>query len=172
MSKSTEEGTNPGVGGRRVSGKRATIRWNAILVGWLVAAVSGVVISFLIGVLYDLVLGAPAWDVGTGATEVVVSLVSGFLAYLLGGFTAGRISGHLGNISGVLAAVLGVIVGVGLGLALDSSGTVFAWGVAIPPANFGLGRVDRLPTLFLLLVNVFGGYVGGELGEPSRPKFE
>jgi hypothetical protein len=153
-----------------VSGKRAPIRWNAILVGWLVAAVSGVVISHLIGGLCDLVLGVPTWDVGTGATGVVVSLVSGFLAYLLGGFTAGRISGHLGNISGVLAAVLGVIVG--LGLAFDSSGTFFAWGVAIPPANFGLGRVDRLPTLFLFLVNVFGGYVGGELGEPSRPKFE
>lgn len=143
-----------------------------VVLGWLVAGSSGVAISLLLGGLYGLMLVPPVGNARAGATWVVVALASGFLAYLLGGFTAGRVSGRSGGLHGALSAVLGLVVGVGLGLVLARFGTVFALGVAMPPANFGLSRDGWLPSLLLFSVDLFGGYVGGVLGEPSRPNFE
>jgi hypothetical protein len=40
----------------------------------------------------------------------------------------------------------------------------------MPPANFGLAGSVLLAGLLLFLVNVFGGYVGGKLGETPRPE--
>jgi hypothetical protein len=42
--------------------------------------------------------------------------------------------------------------------------------VAAPPANFGLGGEALVAGLLLFLSDLFGGYVGGELGEPGRPR--
>lgn len=142
------------------------IHWGGVALGWLVAAVSGVAISLLLGALYGLVLAHPAKGDGVGAT------VSGFLAYLLGGFVAGRTPGRSGGLNGALTAILGLIVGVAMGFILAPSGVALTWAVATPPANFGPGGSGRFAGLLLFLANLFGGYVGGELGEPPRPNFE
>ncbi len=104
------------------------------------------------------------------ATVVVSSLISGFLAYLLGGFVAGRSAGSSGGLNGAMTAVFGLMLGLVVGAALAIFGATFAGGVAMPPANFGLARDVVLIGLLLFLVNLFGGYVGGKLGEPSRPE--
>lgn len=152
---------------------RKGVRWGSVALGWLVATVAGLAISLLSGALYGLVATPPAQIGGqTGgftATVVVVSLISGFLAYFLGGFVAGRSSGYSGGLNGAMTAVFGLIVGVALGAVLALFGVVFAGGVAVPPVNFGLGTGTLLAGLLLFLVNLFGGYVGGKLGEPSRP---
>ena len=146
------------------------IRWGSVALGWLVAAVVGPLISLVLGGFYGLVDGPPAESGEITAGFVVISLVSGFLAYLAGGFVAGRSAGYSGGLNGVMTAVFGLIVGVVVGAIFALVGVTFAEGVAMPPANFGLAGDVLLAGLLLFLVNLFGGYVGGKLGEPTRPE--
>lgn len=147
------------------------IRWGRVVLGWLVAAAAGAVIRPLLGALYGSLAALPAGTGASNATTLVLALVSGFLAYLVGGFTAARSSGRSGALNGAMTAVLGLVVGLAASAALAPFDAVFAWGVAAPPANFGLGGEDLAGGLLLFLSNLFGGYVGGELGEPARPEF-
>ena len=149
---------------------RKGIRWGSVVLGWLVAVVAGSVMSLFFTGLYGLVGEPPAEGGEVTAGAIIASLVSGFLAYLLGGFVAGRYAGYSGGLNGAMTAVFGLIVGLVVGTILSVLGTTFAGGVAIPPANFGLAGGVVLAGLFLFLVNLFGGYVGGKLGEPSRPE--
>jgi hypothetical protein len=146
------------------------IRWGSVALGWLVAAVAGSLISLLFGGLYGLVDGPPAEGGKITAGFVVISLVSGFPAYLAGGFVAGRSAGYSGGLNGAMTAVFGLILGLVVGAILAVFGVTFAEGVAMPPANFGLTGGVLLASLILFLVNLFGGYIGGMLGEPSRPE--
>jgi hypothetical protein len=145
------------------------IRWRSVALGWFFAAVIGSLLNLLFSVLYGLVDEASAEGGKVTAGFVVVSLVSGFLAYLVGGFVAGRSAGYSGGLNGAMTAVLGLIIGLAAAVILASVGVTFAEGVAMPPANFGLSGGVLLASLVLFLVNLFGGYVGGELGEPTRP---
>jgi hypothetical protein len=146
------------------------IRWGSIALGWLVAVVAGSLISLILGGLYGLVDEPPAEGGEITAGFVVVSLVSGFLAYLAGGFVAGWSAGYSGGLNGAMTAVFGLILGLVVGVILAVLGVTFAQGVAMPPANFGLAGGVLLAGLVLFLVNLFGGYIGGKLGEPSRPE--
>ena len=147
----------------------AGIRWRSVALGWFFAAVVGSLLNLLFSVLYGLVDEASAEGGKVTAGFVVVSLVSGFLAYLVGGFVAGRSAGYSGGLNGAMTAIFGLILGLVVASILSIVGTTFAEGVAMPPANFGLTGGALVATLVLLLVNLFGGYVGGKLGEPSRP---
>jgi hypothetical protein len=131
-----------------------------------VAVVVGSLISLLLGGLYGLVDGLPAEGGEITASFVVISLVSGFLAYLAGGFAAGRSADYSGGLNGAMTAVFGLVMGT----ILTILGVTFAEGVAMPPANFTLAGGVLLAGLVLFIVNLFGGYVGGKLGEPSRPE--
>ena len=146
------------------------IRWGSVALGWLVAAVVGSLLSLLFSALYGLVDEPPAESGEVTAGFVVLSLVSGFLAYLAGGFVAGRSAGYSGGLNGAMTAVFGLILGVIVAAILTVLGVTFAEGVAMPPANFGLAGGVLLAGLVLFLVNLFGGFVGGKLGEPSRPE--
>lgn len=146
------------------------IRWGSVILGWLAAVVAGLAISLVLTGFYGLVAGPPAVTSPPSAGVVVISLVSGFLAYLLGGSVAGKSAGYSGGLHGAMTAVFGLTVGLVVGTILAVFGATFAGGVAIPPANFGLARGVLLAGLLLFLANLFGGYVGGKLGEPSRPE--
>jgi hypothetical protein len=146
------------------------IRWGSVALGWLVAAVVGSLLSLLFSGLYGLVDDPPAEAGEITAGFVVISLVSGFLAYLAGGFVAGRSAGHSGGLNGAMTSVFGLILGLVVGVILAIFGVTFASGVAMPPANFGLTGGVLLAGAILFLINLFGGYVGGKLGEPSRPE--
>ena len=146
------------------------IRWGSVALGWLVAVVVGSLISLIFSGLYGLVDGQPAESEEITASFVVISLVSGFLAYLAGGFVARRSAGYSGGLNGAMTAIFGLILGLVVGTILAGLGATFAQGVAMPPANFGLAGDVLLAGLVLFLVNLFGGYVGGKLGEPSLPE--
>lgn len=146
------------------------VRWGAVSWGWAVAVFSGIVISFLVRLLYGF-FAEPPVERGE-LTVAVVSIVSGFLAYLVGGYVAARLARYSGGKHGALTAVFGLVVGIILAVVLALLGLVFTEGVAMPPASFGLSDGALLAGLILFLVNLFGGYVGGKLGEPSRPKNE
>ncbi len=146
-----------------------SIRWTAVALGWAVAVLTGVVLSPLLRALYGLLAG-PGAERGSFTTAVVVvSLVTGFLSYLLGGFVAARVARFSGLKHGALTAFVGLTVGAVLALILMPFRAVFAEGVALPPACFGLEGDALVAGLILFLVNLFGGFVGGTLGEPLRP---
>lgn len=147
-------------------------RWGAIAFGWAIAVVAGVVISPSLRLLYGLFAEPPVERGELTAALVVVSLVSGFLAYLVGGYVAARAADRSGGKHGALTAVFGLVAGIVLAVVFALWGVIFAEGVALPPAAFGLASAALLAGLILFLVNLFGGYVGGKLGEPSEPKTE
>ena len=151
-------------------GERKGVRWGSVALGWLVAAAAGTAIRPLLGTLYGSLTGLPAEVGAPNATAMVLAVVSGFLAFLLGGFTAGRSSGRSGALNGAMTAVLGLVLGLAASALLVPFDVVFAWGVAAPPANFGLGVQALVAGPLLFFSDLFGGYVGGVLGAPTRPE--
>ncbi len=144
------------------------VRWKSVALGWLVAILVGTVVSPILTALYGLVVDPPVKRGEFTATVVVISLVSGFLAYLPGGYVAGRSARCSGGLNGAMTAVFGLILGVILAPILAVLGATFPEGVAVPPASFGLIGEALLAGLILFLVNLFGGYIGGKFGEPPQ----
>ena len=142
------------------------IRWGAAAMGWIVASAAGVLLSPAIRFLYGLVVEPTVERGEFTSTVVAISLVSGFLAYLLGGYVAGKVAGHSGGLNGAMTAVFGLAVGLVLASVLALFGVLFSEGVTMPPAGFGFAGTALLAGLLLFLVNLLGGYVGGKLGEP------
>ncbi len=147
-------------------------RWGAVGLGWVVAVLAGIVISPILRLLYGLFAEPPVERGEFTAAVVVVSLVSGFLAYLIGGYAAARLAGHAGGKHGALTAVFGLIVGIVLAAVLSLFGVLFVEGVAVPPVGFGLAGAALIAGLLLFLVNLFGGFVGGKLGDPAHPEIK
>jgi hypothetical protein len=146
------------------------LRWKSIVVGWLVAAVTGLVISPLLRGLYGSAAPPPIERGDFTAGLVIVSLVSGFLAYLAGGYVAAGIARRSGGLHGAMTAVFGLAVGIPLTFALAAFDAVFVEGVAAPPSSFDLNEREALLAGFLLFAaNLFAGYVGGKLGELPEP---
>ena len=81
---------------------------------------------------------------------------------------AAKMSRYSGGKHGALTAVFGLIIGIILAIVLALFGLVFAEGFTVPPASFGFAGAALVAGLVLFLVNLFGGFIGGKLGEPSR----
>lgn len=156
----------------RSTGARDGIRWDAVVLGWAVAAFLGILTNIIFRHIYGMIAEPPVEAGELTATVVVLSGVSGFLSYLVGGYAAAKRAGHRGGRHGALTAVFGLIVGVVLAIVLVLFGAVLGEGVAevvVPPASVGpIGAVWAFGAI-LFLINLFGGLVGGKLGEPSRP---
>ncbi len=144
------------------------VSWRSVALGWVVAVLVGAVVSPTLRTLYGLVVEPPLERGEFTATVVVISLVSGFLAYLVGGYVAGRSARYSGGLNGAMTAVFGLALGLILASVLAVFGVIFPEGVAVPPACFGLIGEALLAGLILFFVNLFGGYVGGKLGESPQ----
>ncbi len=153
------------------SGKGGT-RWGAVALGWVLAVLTGIVTGTILRQAYGLLAEPPVEGGELSATVVVISVVSGFLSYLVGGYAAARMARYSCGRHGALTAVFGLIVGVILAIVLVFVGTLFAEGLAalaVPPSSFGpIGAAWAAGGLILFLVNLFAGFVGGKLGEPSN----
>lgn len=152
--------------GNRTAGARDGIRWEAVALGLAAAVLTGIVTSTLVRLLYGFLAGPEVERGAFTAAVVVVSLVAGFLSYLVGGYVAARLARRSGHKHGALAAFAGLGAGVVLASVLTPFGAVFAEGVALPPSCFGLEGDAALAGLVLFLTNLFGGFVGGTVGEP------
>ena len=156
----------------RTTGARGGIRWDAVVFGWAVAVFVGILTNILFRQIYGLLAEPPVVAGELTATVVVISGTSGFLSYLVGGYAAAKRARHSGGGHGALTAVFGLIVGVVLGIVLVLFAAVLGEGVVevvVPPASVGpIGAVWAFGAI-LFLINLFGGLVGGKLGEPSRP---
>lgn len=147
--------------------KAGGIRWTAVSLGWAAAVLAGFAINPFLRGLYSLLAEPPLRRGDFTLAIVVVSLLSGFLAYLIGGYVAAKQARASGGTNGAMTAVFGLLVGSVLAIILTVFGMVFPEGVALPPAGFGFDDEVLLAGVFLFLVNLFGGFVGGKLGEPS-----
>jgi MFS family permease len=141
------------------------IRWEGVAVGWLVALPVGLVLGPLARGVYDALTGATVLPGKLTSGLVIVSIVSGFLAYLFGGYVAGRFARRAGGLHGAMTAVLGAAAGAVLG----AFGVAVSGGVLVALVGLGFGEVTAATAVALFLAYLFGGYVGGKLGEPSRP---
>ena len=84
------------------------IRWESIALGWLVALPAGLLLGPLLRGAYDVLTGASVTPGKLTSGLVIVSVVTGFLAYLFGGYVAGRFARRAGGVHGAMTAVLGV----------------------------------------------------------------
>lgn len=143
------------------------LRWRAVALGWLAAVLAGFAISPLLRSVYGLMTEPPIPRDEFTLAMVTVSLLSGFLAYLFGGYVAATRARVSTGTNGAMTAVFGLVAGAFLGGVLAVFGEIFPEGVALPPAVFGLNGRTLLAGAILFLVNLFGAFVGGKLGEPS-----
>ncbi len=106
-------------------------------------------------------------------------LVTQFLAYLWGGYTAGRMARGSGLVNGILVAVVAIVLVAILGGILAAiSGS--AGGVNPPPPDpqtlpLPLGRLTDILTgigIALLVTMFVGGALGGWLGAKWHTKLE
>ena len=143
----------------------ANFRWEGVALGWLVALPAGLLLGPLFRAAYDATTGSAVTPGKFTAGLVIVSLVSGFLAYLFGGYVAGRFARKAGGLHGAMTAVLGAAMGA----VLAAFGIAVSGGVLVALFGLGFGEVTASTAIALFLAYLFGGYVGGKLGEPSEP---
>jgi hypothetical protein len=141
------------------------IRWEGVALGWLVALPAGLLLGPLLRAAYDAMTGSVVTPEKFTAGLMIVSLVSGFLAYLSGGYVAGKLARRAGGLHGAITAIVGAAAGAVLG----ALGIAVSGGILVALLGLGLGKITVSAALALLLAYLFGGYVGGKLGEPSRP---
>jgi hypothetical protein len=127
------------------------IRWPAVLLGFVVAA--------LVGVL----LGSGARFAGIENPGSQASLE--FFALLVGGYVAGRLGGRVGVMQGLAVAVIFILV----------SASIKAWWEIDLASRFGpqvLGPMDMGGLILGDLVHLTGACAGGWLADIGRPRVE
>ena len=130
----------------------------------LKAITAGAVVAVLAGTLVGLVAPTPSGDPTDPGT--LISALSGLLAYLPGGYLAGRISGEHGSLNGLSTAVAGLLLGVVVGVFLFAAGLGAG---EMPPDSMNATGVAVAGLVSLVLAFV-GAYAGGKLGERSAPR--
>ncbi|MGF1471292.1 MAG: hypothetical protein ACFB50_06045 [Rubrobacteraceae bacterium] len=148
------------------------LNWGAIVWGWAVAIVTGILVNIIFEAAHVFVFsGNPLEPPNLTTALVAISLVSGFLAHFAGGYVAGRKSQAHGGLQGVMVAVLGflfvvVAVAVVSAILVATAGIVLVeGGISFPTVTLGFAGGALLASLVLLIFNILGGYFGGKLGE-------
>jgi hypothetical protein len=142
-----------------------SVRWESVAVGWLVALPTGLLLSPLLRAVYDATTGSVVTPEKITSGLVIISIVSGFLAYLSGGFVEGKLARKAGGLHGAITAMVGAVAGAVLG----ALGIAVSGGMLVALLGLGFGKITVSAALALFMAYLFGGYVGGKLGEPSRP---
>ena len=148
------------------------VNWRAVILGWVVAIVAGIVLNLLFEAAHILLFGGEALNAANLTTVVVtISLISGFLAHFAGGYVAGRRARVSGGLHGVMVAILGfifVVVAVAIvsAILVATAGIVLIeGGLPLPSVTLGFAGGALLASLALLILNLLGGLFGGKLGE-------
>lgn len=147
------------------------IDWGAVVLGWVVAVVVGLVISLILQGVYALVAEAPREGQEAATAVLVLSVLTGFAAYLVGGYVAGRRAGSAGGLNGAMTAVFGIVVGIVLAIILIVLSLIAFGGEGLPTAPVGFGGIAEgafLAVLLVFVANLLGGYLGGRLGGSGR----
>jgi hypothetical protein len=165
-----------------VSSARGGISATAVITGVVVALGAMFLLSALAGgiltaagITPDDVTESGAIEVGIGAGIVVV--IAQFVAYLWGGYTAGRMARGAGVANGLLVPVIAIVIAVAVGAVVASLGAT---------ANLNLPfSTNRLPlegdylidwgvgiAIAALAAMFLGGAIGGGLGARWHTRLE
>ncbi|WP_233491641.1 hypothetical protein [Blastococcus sp. TBT05-19] len=163
------------------------IKWGAAFFGWLSANGLAVILIALLsaaGVALGLSQGVSSADeaadevtTGIGIGGGIAVLVVLFLAYLAGGYVAGRMSRFDGARQGIAVWVIGLLVV----LALAAAGAILGaqynvlQQLNLPriPVDEGTATTAGIITLVaILLITLLGAILGGKLGERYHRKVD
>ena len=162
------------------------IKWGAAFFGWLTANGLAVVLVALLsatGVALGLAQGVDTADEAAEQVETlgigggIAILVVLFLAYLAGGYVAGRMARFVGVRQGIAVWVIGLLVVLVLaaaGAILGSQYNVLQQ-LNLPriPVDEGIATTAGIITLVAILVVTFlGALVGGKLGDRFHRKID
>jgi hypothetical protein len=185
------EGAHPTRGAARdaIDAQRSRyggIKWGAAFFGWLSANGLAVLLVALLsaaGVAIGLTQGVPSTDEAAqqadtiGVVGGIVLLVILFLAYLAGGYVAGRMARFDGTRQGLAVWVIGLLVV----LALAALGLVFGaqfnvlQQLNLPriPIDEGTATTAGIITLVaILVVTLLGAVLGGKMGDRYHRKID
>jgi hypothetical protein len=162
------------------------IKWGAAFFGWLSANGLAVILVALLsaaGVAIGLTQGVPSTDEAVqqadtiGIAGAIALLVVLFLAYLAGGYVAGRMARFDGVKQGIAVWVIGLLVVIALavlGLVLGSQYNVLQ-SLNLPRIPIGEGTATTAGIIALvavLVVTLVGAILGGRLGERYHRKID
>jgi hypothetical protein len=162
------------------------IKWGAAFFGWLSANGLAVLLTALIsaaGVAIGLTQGVPSTQEATAQADTIgivggiVLLAILFLAYLAGGYVAGRMARFDGARQGVAVWVIGLLVVIALavlGAVLGSQYNVLSQ-LNLPRIPVGEGEATTagiIALVAILLVTLLGAVLGGKLGERYHRKID
>jgi MFS family permease len=162
------------------------IKWGAAFFGWLSANGLAVILVALLsaaGVAIGLTQGVPSTQEATqqadtiGIVGIIVLLVVLFLAYLAGGYVAGRMARFDGARQGIAVWVIGLVVVLALalaGLVFGSQYNVLQQ-LNLPriPIDEGTATTGGIIALVAVLVaTLVGAILGGKLGDRFHRKVD
>ena len=162
------------------------IKWGAAFFGWLSANGLAVILVALLsaaGVAIGLTQGVPSTSEAVqqadtiGIAGGIALLVVLFLAYLAGGYVAGRMARFDGARQGIAVWVIGLLVVIALavlGLVLGSKYNVLQ-SLNLPRIPIGEGTATTAGIIALvavLVVTLGGAILGGKLGERYHRKID
>ncbi len=162
------------------------IKWGAAFFGWLSANGLAVLLVALLsaaGVAIGLTQGVPSTDQATqeaitiGIVGGIVLLVVLFLAYLAGGYVAGRMARFDGARQGMATWLIGLIVVLLLAAAGAILGAQYnvLQQLNLPriPIDEGTATTAGIITLVaILLITLIGAVIGGKLGDRYHRKID
>jgi len=164
---------------RELSDRFGGFYWGADFIGFAVAILFTMVFLGIVGAIVGSVgyqLGQPLPKIGHAVSQtqqtlgigaLIGSLVAIFLAYLIGGYTAGRMARFSGARNGLGVVIWTVIVAIILGIAGAALGSNFDVASNLhlkfdPQTATAAGVISGVITL---LVMILGATLGGILGE-------
>jgi hypothetical protein len=140
--------------------------WGAVLDGWLATVGVAAILTPIIGVVL-----ANLYPTGGYASTVPI-LVGVGLAYLIGGYIAGRVAGYKTSWHGMMVAFFGLFIVLAL-LVVDIALEVGVFGVTarlvqIMPLVLGVSLYESVETFAFggalgILIAIFAGWLGGLL---------
>lgn len=158
---------------REVAVRPMGTSWGAVLDGWLASVGVAAILTPIVGLLL-----ANVYTNGRGYAATVPILCSVGLAYLIGGYVAGRMAGYRTSWHGMIVAFFGVFVVLAL-LVVDVALEMGVFGlsgrlVQILPAVLGITLFQSAETFAFggalgALVAIFAGWLGGLLAPAQIP---
>jgi hypothetical protein len=152
--------------------------WVSVVLGWLAALGAGLILSGIVSGIVGAIFGtAGRQGIQEGGTTALVGLlITLLLAFLIGGYTAGRMAARSGLKHGVLVPLLALVVTLLLAIVGGLLGVSFIdqlSGVTLPQgaqssaqqqAPQNLGTILTVSGVLALLFPFVGGAIGGLWG--------
>jgi len=146
--------------------------WTSVVIGWLSALGTGLILSGIVSGIVAGVAGAGGTTDQAGNVGGIGLLITLSIAFLVGGYAAGRLAGRGGTKHGLLVALLALIVtfvllllsGVVGAALIDNLRGITLPGVPQDVAQQGLNTVFTLYGVLALILPFVAGAIGGSRG--------